>query len=282
MTTSINPIHPSMSVNAPIERRFYPRITPSVPIYVAFGPSNLGALLNISENGFQVVTPNRLDLNSVYRVFLSLDGITSTITVSVRTIWTADSQNSSGIQLLDLSDEDRQQIRNWVAARSSPTEDSDNWSSPNAAEVSAPAPGSPSPEETEPPVPAESATKREFPPMPLPIHGEFTYEPPSEPETKILLRRERQSRHRSRSSITPLVMWSFLMVAICAGAGWSFRRTLADKLLPRHPQIATEATQPEVSAPASDRPERIRNTNQRTSVSHRVGHRHESRSRRKQ
>ena len=118
MTTSINPIHPSMSVNAPIERRFYPRITPSVPIYVAFGPSNLGALLNISENGFQVVTPNRLDLNSVYRVFLSLDGIARTITVSVRTIWTADSQNSSGIQLLDLSDEDRQQIRNWVAARS--------------------------------------------------------------------------------------------------------------------------------------------------------------------
>src|ERR1035438_3332095 len=116
MSTSIDHL---VSVHAPTERRFYPRVTPSVPIYVAFGPNNLGTLLNVSENGFQVVTPNRLELNSVYRVFLSLDGISSTINVSVRTIWTVDPQNSSGIQLLDLSEGDREQIRKWVALQNS-------------------------------------------------------------------------------------------------------------------------------------------------------------------
>src|SRR5580692_11524166 len=95
------------AMNAPMERRFYPRVIPSAPIYVAFGSNNLGTLQNISENGFSVVTPSHLDLNSVYRVFLSLDGVPSAITVSVRTVWTAESQSSSGIQLLDLSEQDR-------------------------------------------------------------------------------------------------------------------------------------------------------------------------------
>ena len=76
------------AMNAPMERRFYPRVTPSAPIYVAFGSNNLGTLLNVSENGFSVGTPNPLDLNSVYRVYLSLDGAASAITVSVRTVWT--------------------------------------------------------------------------------------------------------------------------------------------------------------------------------------------------
>jgi hypothetical protein len=45
-------------LNAPAERRFYPRVTPPTPIYVAFGSNNLGVLHNVSENGFQVATPD--------------------------------------------------------------------------------------------------------------------------------------------------------------------------------------------------------------------------------
>src|ERR1700730_8707471 len=150
------------TLNVPVERRFYPRVTPSVPIYVAFGSSNLGTLLNVSENGLQVVTPNRLDLNAVYRVFLPLDGVPGTITVSVRTIWTANSQNSSGIQLLDLSEQDREQIRKWVALQSSRSEKLKGWFLPKDAEARL-EPAEPSPELAEPPKRlAEPAKKPEF------------------------------------------------------------------------------------------------------------------------
>jgi PilZ domain/Gram-negative bacterial TonB protein C-terminal len=262
MSTSIDPL---VVRNTPVERRFYPRITPSVPIYVAFGPNNLGTLLNVGENGFQVVTPSRLDLNSVYRVFLSLAGISSTITVSVRTIWTADSQNSSGIQLLDLSEHDRQQIRQWVAQQTSQNENLEHWFSPKngepvapapepplpaAAEFSAPRPEPPPSAVPEPlPMVVESATKPEFPPMPLPIHGEFTYEPPSDREKKILLRRERASRFRSRSPISMLILWTLFMSAICVAAGWSFRHKLADAFLRRSTQVAKESSQPPDTPP---------------------------------
>ncbi len=114
-------------LNAPAERRFYSRVTPPTPIYVAFGANNLGVLHNVSENGFQVTTPSGLPLNSVFRVFLSLNGAPKTIAVTVRTIWTDAADNRSGIQLLDLADEDRQQIRDWVELELSRSENSTPW-----------------------------------------------------------------------------------------------------------------------------------------------------------
>src|ERR1700753_2977954 len=117
-------------LNAPVERRFYPRVTPPTPIYVAFGSNNLGALQNVSENGLQVVTPIGLQLNSVFRVFLSLNGSPKTIAVTVRTIWSDSAEKRSGIQLLDLSDEDRAQIRLWVEFEMSRGEDSTSWRLP--------------------------------------------------------------------------------------------------------------------------------------------------------
>ena len=114
-------------LNASVERRFYPRVTPPTPIYVAFGSNNLGVLHNVSENGLQVKTPGGLPLNSVFRVFLSLNGAPKTITVSVRTVWTDDAEKRSGIQLLDLADEDRAQIRRWVELELSRGENATGW-----------------------------------------------------------------------------------------------------------------------------------------------------------
>lgn len=121
-------------LNAPVERRFYPRVTPPTPIYVAFGPNNLGVLHNVSENGFQVATPSELPLNSVYRVFLTLNGAAKTISVTVRTIWTDDADRRSGIQLLDLADEDRQQIRKWIVFELSRSENANAWYLPKNGE----------------------------------------------------------------------------------------------------------------------------------------------------
>src|SRR5271155_3604752 len=251
------------AMKAPMERRFYPRVTPSSPIYVAFGSNNLGTLLNVSENGFSVGTPNPLDLNSVYRVYLSLDGAPSAITVSVRTVWTSRAQNSSGIQLLDLSEQDREQIRKWVALQTSRNESLDGWFSPKKAEpstastqrASTPIPSAREDQsahenaELPPPETPKPHAKSEFPPMPLPIHGEFTYEPPPGQKTQILPVRRRHSaprpkspRSRSRSSMTGVLLWTASMAAICLGAGWSFRHQLADKLHRSAALFAKEST----------------------------------------
>ncbi|HEY2820104.1 MAG TPA: PilZ domain-containing protein [Candidatus Acidoferrum sp.] len=121
-------------LNASVERRFYPRVTPPTPIYVAFGSNNLGVLHNVSENGFQVATPDELALNSVFRVSLSLNGAPKTIAVTVRTIWSDQASKRSGIQLLDLSDEDRQQIRKWIVFEMSRNENPNAWYLPKNGE----------------------------------------------------------------------------------------------------------------------------------------------------
>ena len=121
-------------LNASVERRFYPRVTPPTPIYVAFGSNNLGVLHNVSENGLQVKTPGGLPLNSVFRVFLSLNGAPKTITVTVRTVWTDETEKRSGIQLLDLAEEDRAQIRRWVEFEMSRGENATAWRRPESAD----------------------------------------------------------------------------------------------------------------------------------------------------
>jgi hypothetical protein len=103
------------TLDSPGERRFYPRSTPSRPIYIPFGASNLCMLLNLSENGFLISTPGGLDRNSVYRISIRLNGVAKPIEVPVRTVWTTELRERAGIQMLDLSDHDREQIRKWQA-----------------------------------------------------------------------------------------------------------------------------------------------------------------------
>jgi PilZ domain/Gram-negative bacterial TonB protein C-terminal len=249
MSTSTDPIavlHPTL------ERRFYPRVTPSSPIYIAFGSNNLGTLLNVSENGLLAATPIALDVNSVYRVFLTLDGAPSAITVSVRTIWTDKSQNSSGIQLLDLSEQNREQIRKWVAAQAYRNEHLDNWVTPGAQERP---PDNRSQQTTRraqeitgpPPQAGDSKNKPAFPPMPLPIHGEFTYEPPPGVQKELFPVRRRKStvRSRSRSSASRFALWTVIVAACLAawtfrGKAGPFRDRVSDLFLHRSVQVASE------------------------------------------
>ena len=105
-------------LNTPIERRFYPRVAPLAPETVPLGSDPQSILLNLSENGFLLSTTGELDVNSVHRVSLDLNGIPKTITVHVRSVWTDGSQQLAGIQLLDLSEEDRELLRRWSAMQS--------------------------------------------------------------------------------------------------------------------------------------------------------------------
>jgi hypothetical protein len=115
MSTSAEHI---VELNASGERRFYRRIIPSALIYIAFGENNVGMLLNVSENGLLISTPMGLNRNFVYRVSIRLNGLPRAIEVHVRIVWTTGSKERAGIQLLDLCEHDREQIRKWGALES--------------------------------------------------------------------------------------------------------------------------------------------------------------------
>jgi Gram-negative bacterial TonB protein C-terminal/PilZ domain len=101
-----------------VERRFYPRIVPQAPIFVAFNECEESLLLNIGENGLLVSTPTGLTSNFVARLSLSLNGLPKPVQVTARVLWTSAAGNLAGIQLLDLNEHDRHQIRKWGARES--------------------------------------------------------------------------------------------------------------------------------------------------------------------
>jgi hypothetical protein len=104
---------------AAVERRFYPRVNPHAPIYLAMDQSEDTLLLNISENGLLVSAPVPPPLNFVARVAIPLTGLPKPVQVNVRVIWTSEINKQAGIQLLDLSEHDREQIRKWGSRESS-------------------------------------------------------------------------------------------------------------------------------------------------------------------
>lgn len=108
---------PADSLVAPepvFDRRFYPRTAPSSLTHVIFGPEISGELIDLGENGFRLAAPFELSSNFVCRATLPLGGLGRAIEVCVRVVWTGDA-NQAGIQFMDLSDEDRAQIRKWAA-----------------------------------------------------------------------------------------------------------------------------------------------------------------------
>jgi hypothetical protein len=117
MSTSTQQVPP---LTYSIERRFYPRIVPQAPIFVAFRESSLeeSLLLNVSENGLLLSTPTDLACNFVARLCLRLHGLPRPVQVTARVVWASETNKLAGVQLLDLHEYDRQQLRRWGARES--------------------------------------------------------------------------------------------------------------------------------------------------------------------
>src|SRR5208282_3798069 len=68
-----------------------------------------------------------LKCNHVTRLSIPLNGLPEPVQVTIRVAWVSEATNAAGIQLLDLSEHDRQQIRKWGARESAqaPQQESD-------------------------------------------------------------------------------------------------------------------------------------------------------------
>jgi hypothetical protein len=117
MSTSAQQIPP---LTSSIERRFYPRIVPQAPIFVAFSESGSEEtlLLNVGENGLLVSSPADLACNFVARLCIRLHGLPKPVQVTARVVWASEVNKLAGVQLLNLNEYDRQQIRKWSARES--------------------------------------------------------------------------------------------------------------------------------------------------------------------
>jgi hypothetical protein len=109
MSTSMQELPDSTDV---IERRFYSRVAPHAAVYLAIDDNN-SLLLNVSENGLLVSSPVALPCNFVARIDIPLPGLPKPVQVNVRVVWANEIRKLAGIQLLDLNDHDREQIRKW-------------------------------------------------------------------------------------------------------------------------------------------------------------------------
>jgi PilZ domain len=112
MSTSLQelPAIPSIA-----ERRFYPRIVPQNPVYFNVSEKTQALLLNISENGLLVSSHSELPRNFVSNVAIPLNGLPNPLQVTIRVVWSSETSMQAGIQLLNLSEHDREQIRRWGA-----------------------------------------------------------------------------------------------------------------------------------------------------------------------
>jgi hypothetical protein len=226
---------PTGTLSSAHERRFYPRVAPSRPVYVAFGSNNLGMVLNLGENGLLVSTPSELCLNSVYHLSLRLDGLPKPIDVNIRTVWTIPLTKRAGIQLLDLSDFDREQIRKWgalelVHQKEAGLERTQESIKPPQEKPAMPPVAAPAPKPERPFAPAMAAAPPTTPPPIIPPLDDAERFPVPLPRDLEAPRR----RSRKRKSRAPaLVAWGVAGAVMCLAAVFVFDPALAQRFLGR-------------------------------------------------
>ena len=97
------------------ERRFHPRLLPRTLIYVACGESNGGMVLNVCDDGMAISMAIPVGDEAYSNLHVRMNGLAQSIEVHGRMAWTTKSKKRAGIHLVDISDEQRGRIREWLA-----------------------------------------------------------------------------------------------------------------------------------------------------------------------
>ncbi len=201
---------PLSALPTAIERRFYPRIVPLAPICISINDANQCLVINVSENGLLLSTRTGLPCNSVARIALPLDGLPKPVVVNIRVLWTSEIRRLAGIQILDVSDHDRQQIRKWGSYVSSTSLHRDvqrePQRQPDQLRIVEPFP------KTNGKTKAESPSTRK-----LPLNNSAVAPSPSTSPSPSGI------RGQSPSVITPITRWIMFLVALCVVGAFIFR-----------------------------------------------------------
>jgi TonB family protein len=97
------------------ERRLRVRRSPAALTYVTLGENNGGILANISETGMSVTAGEPLRENLFSRVSFELPQSDRVIESSAEVVWTSESKKEAGLRFVDMREETRERIRNWIS-----------------------------------------------------------------------------------------------------------------------------------------------------------------------
>ncbi len=109
-----NPNSSSGGFTGTSERRAHPRCRPQPFAYVKVGEHNGGIVMDASENGLQMAAANSLAPERLVRLSLQLSASAEPTEVEARVVWLSESKKTGGFEFVSLTDEARDQIREWL------------------------------------------------------------------------------------------------------------------------------------------------------------------------
>jgi TonB family protein len=101
----------------PSERRSHARKNLAALTYVTIGDNNGGIISNVSESGMAFTAAEPVAEKVVPRLIFEIPGINRTVEIQAQIIWIAESKKAAGVHFINVPDEVRAQIGDWVFSR---------------------------------------------------------------------------------------------------------------------------------------------------------------------
>jgi cell division septation protein DedD len=98
------------------ERRQYPRLVPSTPLFVSLDDAKSGLLLDLCEGGLAVASLVPRNLDEVVSLAFDLPEGVGHIEAKAKIAWTRDSGHLTGVRFMDLDEVSQQQLSEWISA----------------------------------------------------------------------------------------------------------------------------------------------------------------------
>ena len=98
------------------ERRQFPRLVPSTPLFVSMDDAKSGLLLDLCEGGLAVASLVPRNLDDVFSLAFDLPEGVGHIEAKAQVAWTRDSGHLTGVRFMDLDEVSQQQLSEWIAA----------------------------------------------------------------------------------------------------------------------------------------------------------------------
>ena len=98
------------------ERRQYPRLVPSTPLFVSLDDAKSGLLLDLCEGGLSVASLVPRNLDDVVSLAFDLPDGVGHIEAKAKIAWTRDSGHLTGVRFMDLDEVSQQQLSEWISA----------------------------------------------------------------------------------------------------------------------------------------------------------------------
>jgi cell division septation protein DedD len=98
------------------ERRQFPRLVPSTPLFVSMNDAKSGLLLDLCEGGLAVASLVPRNLDDVVSLAFDLPEGVGHIEAKARIAWTRDSGHLTGVRFMDLDEVSQAQLSEWIAS----------------------------------------------------------------------------------------------------------------------------------------------------------------------